>query len=131
VSLVVDDLVDDDLVLILILPQGREVLAGDLEAVEQEACAARVEVVGGDALQNLAKGELEGGAVVRPGEVEVAEAGLAGGGVFHRLAVGVVEVAEVLVAEARAAAAATSGEDVTALKAVVVLVVVAAVTAGI
>ena len=37
-----------------------EVEAGDLEAVEEEAGAARVDVVGGDALEDLADGVLDG-----------------------------------------------------------------------
>jgi hypothetical protein len=40
-----------------------EVEAGDLEAVEEEAGAARVDVVGCDALQDLADGGLDSGAV--------------------------------------------------------------------
>jgi hypothetical protein len=41
-----------------------EVEAGDLEAVEEEAGAAGVDVVGGDTLQDLADGGLDGGAVL-------------------------------------------------------------------
>ena len=37
-----------------------EVQAGDLEAVEEEAGAAGVDVVGGDTLEDLADGELDG-----------------------------------------------------------------------
>jgi hypothetical protein len=40
-----------------------EVEAGDLEAVEEEAGAAWVDVVGGDALQDFADGGLDGGSV--------------------------------------------------------------------
>jgi len=40
-----------------------QVEAGDLEAVEEEAGAAWVDIVGGDALQDLADGGLDGGAV--------------------------------------------------------------------
>jgi hypothetical protein len=40
-----------------------QVEAGDLEAVEEEPGAARVDVVGGDALQDLADRGLDGGAV--------------------------------------------------------------------
>jgi len=40
-----------------------KVLAGDLEAVEQEAGAFGVEVVGGQSLENLADGVLDGAAV--------------------------------------------------------------------
>ncbi len=47
-----------------------EVEAGDLEAVEEQAGAARVEAVGGDALQDLADGVLDGAAVFGQGEEE-------------------------------------------------------------
>jgi hypothetical protein len=40
-----------------------EVEASDLEAVEEEAGAAGVDVVGGDALEDFADGGLDGGAV--------------------------------------------------------------------
>jgi len=40
-----------------------EVEAGDLESVEEEAGAAGVDVVGGDALEDFADGGLDGGAV--------------------------------------------------------------------
>jgi hypothetical protein len=40
-----------------------EVEAGNLEAVEEQASTARVDGVGGDALQDFADGELDGGAV--------------------------------------------------------------------
>jgi hypothetical protein len=47
-----------------------QVDAGYLETVEQEACAARVDVVGGYALEDLADGRLDGGAVFGQREVE-------------------------------------------------------------
>jgi hypothetical protein len=47
-----------------------EVEAGDLEAVEKEAGAARIDGVGGDALEDFADGELDGGAVFGEGEGE-------------------------------------------------------------
>jgi hypothetical protein len=47
-----------------------EVEAGDLEAVEEEAGAAGVDVVGGDALEDFADGGLDGGAVFRERQVE-------------------------------------------------------------
>ncbi len=127
-GLVVDDLVDHGSWGGFGLLAG-QVHAGDLQAVEEQAGAARVDVVGGDALQDLAEGELESGAVVWPGEVEGAETGLASGGVLYRLAVGVVEVAELLVAEARAAAAAACSKDVAALLAVVVFLIAVAAAA--
>ena len=47
-----------------------EVAAGDLETVEEEAGAARVEVVGGDAEDDFAYGVLDGGAVLGSRERE-------------------------------------------------------------
>jgi hypothetical protein len=84
------------------------------EAVEEEPGAAGVEVVGGDALEYEADGELDGGAVLGDGEVEGGEAGLAGGRIGDGMAGGVVVVAEVLVAEGGGAAAASVDEDVAA-----------------
>ena len=40
-----------------------EVEAGDLKAVEEKSGAARVDVVGGDALEDFADGVLDGGSV--------------------------------------------------------------------
>jgi hypothetical protein len=100
-----------------------EVEAGDLEAVEQEAGAAGVDFVGGDAVEDFADGELDGAAVFRVGEAEGAAAGAAGGAgaEFHcgnRAAGGVVVVAEFFAgadaAEAGALATASVGEDVAA-----------------
>jgi hypothetical protein len=92
-----------------------EVEAGDLESVEEEAGAARVDLVGGDALQDLADGVLDGGTVFWERQVEGGAAGLALLGVGYRFAGGVVVVAEVFSAEARAAAAVAVGEDMAAL----------------
>jgi hypothetical protein len=47
-----------------------EIEAGDLKSVEEQAGAARVDVVGGDALQNLADGGLDRGAVLGQWKVE-------------------------------------------------------------
>ena len=44
-----------------------EVAAGDLEGVEEEAGAAGVELVAGDALDDEAEGVLDGGAVLGEG----------------------------------------------------------------
>ena len=52
------------------LLMGREIGAGDLEAVEEEAGAAWVESVGGEALEDEADGELDGGAVLGDGELD-------------------------------------------------------------
>jgi hypothetical protein len=75
-----------------------EVEAGDLEAVEEQAGAAGVEVVGGDAAEDLADGVLDGGTVLGVGEVE-GGAAVAGRGAGGRAAGGVVVVAELLVAK--------------------------------
>jgi hypothetical protein len=92
-----------------------EVEAGDLEAVEEQAGAAWVDVVGGDGLEDAADGGLDGGAVFGEREIEGASAGLSLTRANGGLAGGVVVVAEVLVAETDAAAAASVGEDVAAL----------------
>ncbi len=94
-----------------------EVEAGDLEAVEEEAGAAWVDVVGGDALEDLADGKLNAGAIVGIGErqVEGGAAAAALAWVGYRLAGGVVVVAELFLAEAWTGAAASVGEDVAAL----------------
>jgi hypothetical protein len=92
-----------------------EVEAGDLEAVEEQACAAGVDVVGGDALQDFADGGLDGGAVFGEREVEGGAAAAALFWVGDGAAGGVVVVAELLLAEAGAGAAVAVGEDVAAL----------------
>jgi hypothetical protein len=92
-----------------------EVEAGDLEAVEEEAGAARVDVVGGDAAEDFSDGMLDGGTVFRQRKVE----GGAAASTLLRVGDGfscvVVVVAEVFSAQARAAAAVAVGEDVAAL----------------
>jgi hypothetical protein len=92
-----------------------EVEAGDLEAVEEQTGSAGVDLVGGDALEDLADGVLDGGAVLGEREVEGGSAALAFGGVLDGFAGGVVVVAELFSAEAWAAAAGAVGEDVAAL----------------
>jgi len=92
-----------------------EVEAGDLEAVEEEAGAARVDVVGGDALEDLADGVLDGGAVFGERNLEGGAAAAAGAWVLSRFAGVVVVVAEIFSAEAWASAAVAVGEDVAAL----------------
>jgi hypothetical protein len=92
-----------------------EVEAGDLEAVEEEAGAAGVDVVRGDALEDFTDGGLDGGAVFRERDFEGGAAALAGAWVGRGFAGGVVVVAEVFSAEAWAAAAVAVGEDVAAL----------------
>jgi hypothetical protein len=92
-----------------------EVEAGDLEAVEEQAGAAGVDVVGGDALQDFSDGGLDGGAVFGEGQVEGGAAAAALAWVRDGFAGGVVVVAELLLAEAWAGAAVSVGEDVAAL----------------
>jgi hypothetical protein len=94
-----------------------EVEAGDLEAVEEEAGSAGVDVVGGDALKDLADGVLDGGAVFWKRDLEGGAAAAAGPRVLCGFAGGVVVVTEVFATEAWAAAAVAVGEDVAALEA--------------
>ncbi len=99
--------------------QAREAERGYLQAVEQDTGAARGEIVGGDAFEDLADGGLDAGAVGDVGGREDVggEASFAGGGGLDGAAGGVVVVAEGLVAEAGAAATVAVGEDVAALEA--------------
>ncbi|WP_125483838.1 hypothetical protein [Edaphobacter aggregans] len=86
-----------------------------MQAVEEEAGAARVDFVAGDAAEDFADGELDGGAVFGHGQIEEGGAGWALAWVLHGAAGGVVVVAEVFSAQAWAAAAVAVGEDVAAL----------------
>jgi hypothetical protein len=97
-------------------PYG-EVEAGDLEAVEEEAGAAGVDVVGGDTLEDLADDKLNAGAIVEIGErdFEDGAAAAASAWVLRGSSGCVVVVAEVFGAETWAAAAVAVGEDVAAL----------------
>jgi len=92
-----------------------QVEAGDLEAVEEEAGAARVDVVGGDALEDLADGGLDGGAVFGKGQVEGGGSAAASFRIGDGFSGGVVVVAELFAAQAWAGAAVAVGEDVAAL----------------
>ena len=102
---------------------ARQVQGGDLEAIEQKSGAAGIELVGGEPVEDLADGGLDGGAVFETGDGEVEGGGLVlalgevarGDGLAA--AGGVVVEAEVLAAEAGAAAAVAVGEDVAALEA--------------
>ena len=102
----------------------REVEAGDLETVEEDAATARVDLVGGDAAEDFADGVLDGGAVFGVGEGEAGVTTLARAGFLDGMAGVVVVVAEgfgaVRAAESGAAAAAAVGEEVAALEAGVV-----------
>jgi hypothetical protein len=89
---------------------------GDLEAEDEEAGALGVELVGGDAGEDLRDGELDGGAVFEDGQGEGFERGLRGGA-DDGAAGGMMVEAEVLAAQGGAAAAAAAGEDVAALEA--------------
>jgi hypothetical protein len=94
-----------------------EIDAGDLEAVEEEAGTAGVDVVGGDATEDMSDGGLDAGAIVGVGQGQF-EGGAAAATlawVFDGLAGGVVVVAELFVAETWTGAAASVGEDVAAL----------------
>jgi hypothetical protein len=94
----------------------REIDAGDLEAVEEEAGAARVDLVLGDAAEDFADVVLDGGAVFGEEQIELGVVAAVGDGFAHaRAAGGVVVVAEVRVAKGAAAAAAAVGEEVLAL----------------
>ena len=92
-----------------------EVEAGNLEAVEEQAGAAGVDVVGGDTAEDLADGGLDGGTVLWEWQVEGGAAAAALAQVGDWLAGGVVVVAELFLAKAWAGAAASVGEDVAAL----------------
>ena len=94
-----------------------EVEAGDLEAVEEEAGAAGVDFVGGDALEDLAYGGLDGGSIFWEGQVEGGAAAAALFRVGDGFSGGVVVVTEFFVVQAGAAAAVAVGEDVAALEA--------------
>ncbi|HEV2575720.1 MAG TPA: hypothetical protein VGU25_00800 [Acidobacteriaceae bacterium] len=102
-----------------------QVEASDLEAVEEQPRAARVDFVGGDLLENDGEALLDGAAVFGIGDSEAGLAALARGGVLNGAAGVVVEVAEGQArlgatfgaAEGGAAAAAAVGEDVAALEA--------------
>ncbi len=95
----------------------QQVEAGDLQAVEQQAGAARVQVVGGDALQHLPDGVLDGAAVLRVGQLEGALQALSALQFPNRDGAAniVVVVAERLIAQAWAAAADAVDLDVAAL----------------
>jgi hypothetical protein len=92
-----------------------EVEAGDLKAIEEQAGAAGIDVVGGDALKDLTDGGLNRGTVFWQRQVEGAAAAAAPARVGDGFSGGVVVVAELFAAEAWAGAAVAVGEDVAAL----------------
>ena len=91
-----------------------EIQAGDLEAVEEQAGAFGVDGSGGYAAEDFADALLDGGSVFRVGDLEGVGAGSAVFYVGDWLARFVVVVAEVLICERGAAAAATVDVDVAA-----------------
>jgi hypothetical protein len=92
-----------------------EVETGDLEAVEEEAGAAGVDVVGGDAAEDFADGLLDCGTVFQQRKVEGGAAASTLRRVGDGFSGGVVVVAEVFSAQTGAATAVAVGEDVAAL----------------
>ena len=91
-----------------------EIGGGDLEAVEEKTGAAWIDVVEGDAGEDLAEAVLNGGSAGRSGDLEAVAAGLtlleAGCG----FAGAVVVVAKFFPAHGRAAATLTVGHSVSA-----------------
>jgi hypothetical protein len=108
-----------DLVEVFVVGFGRgfgaslEVGGGDLDGVEEDSGAAAVELVHGDAAGYLCDGKLDGGAVLEAGKVE-GGVGRDELGAGRGAAGGVMEVAEVLVAQRGRAAAVAGGVDVAA-----------------
>jgi len=92
-----------------------QVSAGDLEAVKEQARAARVEVICGDGMEDETDGGLNGDAILRGWQSEDTTAGFTLTQVGGGFTGGVMVVAEVFIAQARAAAAVAVGEDVAAL----------------
>lgn len=90
-----------------------QVEAGDLEAVEEQAGAFGVHAAVSDALEDFCDGGEDAAAVFELGELELVEA--AATAIFRRLASRVVVVAELFVAQRRAATAGATEEDVAAL----------------
>ncbi len=98
-------------------PGGRQVAAGDLQAVEEQAGTFGVEGVGGEAGEDLGDGELDGSAVLQVAQEECFLSGAPVAEVFHRAAILVVKIAKFFLFECGRAAAAAGSEDVTALEA--------------
>ncbi len=86
---------------------GGEGLAGELEAVEEDASTPGVDLVGGEAPDDLAEGELELAVVGGGGEGEAAGGAMASDGV----AGGVMVVAEALTTERGGATGVAVGEE--------------------
>jgi len=90
---------------------------GDLQAVKEEAGAARVDLVRGDAAEYLSDGVLDGGAVFGQREVEGGATALPGLWIQDKPAGGVVVVAELFPAKCGAGAATAVDENVAAMEA--------------
>ena len=90
-----------------------DVLGGDLEGVEKEAGAARVELRGTEAVENLGEGDPNGAAIFEEGQLErFAGSGCgAGSEAVHA----VVEVAKRLIFQGDGSALEPIGHDVAAL----------------
>ncbi|MEO6910985.1 MAG: hypothetical protein ABI158_08690 [Edaphobacter sp.] len=91
-----------------------QVADGDLEAIKEESGAFGVDVAAGDALDNFSDATLNGAAVLGCRQLEEVGAAPVFAQNFDGLMSGVMVVAELFVAQARAAAATAVGEDVAA-----------------
>jgi hypothetical protein len=94
-----------------------EVGGGDLEGVEDEAGAAGIDGVGGDAGDDVVERDLDGGAVLDEGDGDVFVLGVAGGRLVAATVAGVVVEAEGFAAQGDGAAAEAVAADVAALEA--------------
>jgi hypothetical protein len=88
-----------------------DILGGDLEAVEDESRAARIELTGAEAVEDLGEGELDGAAVFEDGEVKrlIGDFGVFSSTIVHTR----VEVAKLLAAQGRRITLVAVGHDVT------------------
>ena len=98
---------------------ARQVEAGDLETVKEQAGAAGIESVGGDAAEDLADGVLDGAAVLGEREVEGALTSAASLqlGVRDWFAGGVMVETKIFMLQAWTAAAVPIGKNMAALEA--------------
>lgn len=102
---------------LLFLLMAGEVGAGDLEGVEEQTGASRVDVVVGDAGEDLAEGALDGGAAGGGFEAETVAAGLTLLEVGDGFASGVMVVTKFFSPHGRTATTLAGGEGVAALAA--------------
>jgi hypothetical protein len=91
-----------------------EVSGGDLETIEEETGAAKVDVVGGDVLQDTAEGVLDLVGALEVGKGEAILSGPAFAEASDRGSGGVVVVAEFFSAHRRASAGSAFGSAVAA-----------------